>query len=171
MFNKNLKTILAVIIFTFPILVKAQSHCQKNETVLLNGAVGKYDSKNNLQMNGKFISLCVDKSKEPFTQLYYRYGVLQNVEMEEIFNAKRPIKLEIEEDGYGNDRYSHNFTFSFSKGNIKYQVSKGAGYMQINEGKLTVYKSEKPIAKFGFEVNDGDLYMISSDGPKSKIFN
>lgn len=167
MFTTSFKNRFALIVLFVPVLCFAESHCQKNETVLLNGAVGKFDAKGNLQMNGKVISLCVDRNKAPFTKVVYRFGGIGSIEIEETFSKKRKLDLDIEAEGYGGGKYSHNYVFYFTKGNIKYQISKSVGHMQNNQGKLTVYKSDKIIADFGFEIvnfeNDANLYIIDPD--------
>ena len=136
----------------------------------MNAEVGKVDNKNKLQKNGKYISLCIDKKKEPFFQLAYRFGKIGSIELEEIFNEKKPINLDIQAEGYGNEKFSYTYTFSFYKGKIKYEISKGVGYMQGNEGDLKVTQNEKVIAQFGFGIEEQNLFLIDTDKPKSKIF-
>jgi hypothetical protein len=163
--------LIFVPLILLPNLCFAESHCLPSETILLNAAIGKVDKKtSDLQKNGKTISLCVDKKKEPFTQLTYRFGKIGNIELEEIFNAKKPISLEIQAEGYGNDQYSYNYIFSFTRGPIKYEVSKAVGYMQDTIGKLKVTQNDKNLANFGFEIESEDLFLIDTKKPKSKIF-
>jgi hypothetical protein len=166
----NKISILILSFFLIPGFCFGASHCLSNETVLLNAEIGKVDKKNELQKNGKNISLCVDKKKEPFTQITYRFGKIGNIELEEVFNEKKPINLEIQAEGYGGDKYSYTYIFSFYKGKIKYQISKGVGFMQLNNGNLVVSQNDKLLANFGFEIDEEDLLLIDTVKPKSKIF-
>lgn len=168
MTNKFLVMVASMLLFPGSSL--SQSHCLKNETIILNAEVGKLDKNKDFQPNGKILSLCADRNKEPFLQLAYRYGKIGGIELEERFSESKKVDLHVEIDQYPHDKIQYSYSFSFYRGKIKYQVSKRIGWMEDAMGDLIVSQNEKILARFSFQIDDENLLLIDQNKPKSKLF-
>ena len=125
------------------------THCKAGEFAFLNARMGKFDKQQDLIQSGKILSLCADKPKEPFGQFVYRFGVIGNVEMEEVATPSNRF-------GIYSIFIGHNAgenIISFSKGPINYYVSDAVG---MGSGvSLIATESGKKIANF-FSGNDNE---------------
>lgn len=76
---------------------KVPTLCKQEEFPYLNAKMAKVvnqkESGYHLENNGKILSICVDKDKEPFGKLIYRYGVIGQVEMEREATSKKKFYI------------------------------------------------------------------------------
>jgi hypothetical protein len=125
------------------------SHCQPGEFAHLNAKMGSFDLKTNLIKNGKILSLCADKAKEPFGKFIYRYGAIGNVELEQI--ATPQDKFFVFSRSLG-PRMGEDIIY-FTKGEYSFYISEATG-MGSGIG-LYAFKSGKKILDL-FSGNDQD---------------
>jgi len=123
---------------TFP------THCKTDEFAYLNAkmVIYKTDSKGYFlnEKNGKILSICADKAKEPFGKVFYRYGAIGKVEMEQVATStdKWGIYNRITSPHTGRN------IFSFRIGNFNYYI--GEETAQGSGVELMVFKSGKRVA-------------------------
>lgn len=131
------------------------SHCKSNEYALLNSKMsvvvhkpaGGYELK---PLTGKILSLCADKATEPFGRLYYRYGVIGKVELEQVADASHPFNIFTRSPV---PRIGENIIF-FSKNGYTYYVTEA---FAMGSGiSLDVFQGNKQIAEL-FSGNDREV--------------
>ncbi len=144
------------------------THCQPGEFAHINAKMGSFDKSNKLVKNGKILSLCADKAKEPFGQFFYRYGPIGKVELEQIATPKDKFFVFGRSTG---PRMGEEIIY-FSKGDYNYYVTEGTG--MASGIALTVYKSGKKIVD-QFSGNDIDEeyqsnQLVNTDKASSPVF-
>ncbi len=119
------------------------THCNPGEFAYLNAKMANYktDSKGYFlnEKNGKILSICTDSAKEPFGKVFYRYGAIGKVEMENV--ATSAAKWGI----YNRTTSPHTGrnVFSFNVGKFNYYV--GEETVQASGIQLIAYKSGKRV--------------------------
>ncbi len=131
------------------------THCKPDEFAYLNAKMGKLvNSPDGLKTvkNGKVLSLCADQPDGNATRLYYRYGAIGKVEMEEVatpqhkfWTYSQPTSLHSDEE-----------VIFFQRGEYTYYVSEAGG--QASGISLTVFKSGKAVASFFSGYDRGEDY-------------
>lgn len=144
------------------------THCQPGEFAHINAKMGSFDKSNKLVKNGKILSLCADKAKEPFGQFTYRYGPVGKVELEQVATPKDKFFVFSRSTG---PRMGEDIIY-FSKGDYTYYVTEGTG--MASGIALMVYKSGKKIVD-QFSGNDMDEeyqsnQLVNFDKASSPVF-
>lgn len=144
------------------------THCQPGEFAHINAKMGSFDKSNKLVKNGKILSLCADKAKEPFGQFTYRFGPIGKVELEQVATPKDKFSVSSRSAG---PRMGEDIIY-FSKGDYNYYVVEATG---MGSGIfLYVYKSGKKIVD-QFSGNDMDEeyqsnQLVNLDKASSPVF-
>lgn len=164
-----MKSILLILLSSFTLFAYSQvpTHCKKDEFSLLNAKMGKIQ-KDKFISNDKILSLCADKTKEPYGSLAYRYGKLGNIEIENIATIKSKMFIYYEPTS---SQTSDNL-FWFKKGNYQYVVSNCMGKC-FSGIFLYVLQNGKKIAELvspDSELYESNLSDINMEKVKSPIF-
>lgn len=124
----------------FPSHCKAQEHAYLNAkmSAVINQPGGGYSL---APKNGKILSICADKAKEPFTRLIYRYGAPGKVELEQQASSKSPFSIAHRRIG---QNVAENLIF-FTKNGYSYYVVEAAG--QGSGISLHVFQGRKQLAE------------------------
>jgi len=164
--------IMVLVIATFlPAFVSAQSLCKSGESVLFNAKMGRLKG-DSFVRNGKTLSLCGDKDKNPLKTLTYRYGSSEKVELE--FSAPKDGRFSF--DVSRNSPRGVDYSIEFQRGQFKYELNACLGMTcDQYDTKLVVYQNAKQIAEITADLADkvddffGDI--IEEDTPqKSPVF-
>ena len=150
--------------------VSAQSLCKNDEYILLSGEIGKEDTKSNFIPNGKLISICSDRKKEPFSKVVYRFGKRDGIELEQDATNAKPFTISLDVDGFGRDRYQYSYKIEFNRGKYIYSINLTTGWMALSPGKILVLESNKKIADISFNTIDENLESINFEKNKSQLF-
>lgn len=141
------------------------SLCQAGESALLDARMGKKAGED-FKPNGKILSLCTDKPKEPFGQIVYRYGTPEKVELEQAGDSTRKVSVY-----YFFEKPVGYSTLAFVRGKIGYHVTELTG---MGQGiRLVVMDGKKKLAEL--ESPDSDYYQsmlfnIDFEKLKSPVF-
>ncbi len=131
------------------------THCKADEFAYLNAKMGKiaYTPAGEFKVvkNGKILSLCADRRDGKATRLYYRYGAIGKVEMEEVATPQHKFWT------YSQSTSPHTGQdlIFFRRGDYTYYVGIATG---MGSGiSLSVFKSRKEVVSL-FSGNDGGDY-------------
>jgi hypothetical protein len=146
---------------------KIESHCTKSEFIILTAKMGKLE-KDKFIPNGKYLSLCSDTKKEPFSKFTYKYGKIGAIELEVVATPTSKFNLHHEMTG---PRMSDNIVW-FTRGNTTYLINEAMG---MTSGVwLYVYQGKKKIAEItsglSNENYDSDLGNVDMNKAKSPVF-
>jgi hypothetical protein len=139
MINKNLFATLALGLPMFATAQALPTHCQAGEVSLVNAVMGKGGS-SDFKPNGKVLSVCADREKDP-NRVAYRYGKVGSVELDQAATPQAKIAMEY--------RYlprTHLYSLWFTRGNLTYSVTECEG--MCNEVRIDVHQGKKRIAEF-----------------------
>lgn len=141
-------------------LPKVASHCRPGEFAYLNANMPelrypKYETVEErktkpgwvLKKTGKVLSICTNSATAPFTSIAYRFGVVGNVEFEEVATKSAPFYI----FDRSNSPHTGEFVIFFSIDPYTYCVSEATG--QGSGISLTVLKAGSEVASF-FSGND-----------------
>lgn len=141
------------------------SLCQAGESALLDARMGKRAGED-FKPNGKILSICTDKPKEPFGQIVYRYGSPEKVELEQIGDSAHKFFVH-----YLFDKPVGFSTVAFMRGKIGYYVTEATG---MGQGiRLVVMDGKKKLAELESPDNDhyqSMLFNIEFEKLKSPVF-
>jgi hypothetical protein len=143
-----MKKNISIILLSFvPFLAFSQntdlSHCLPNEKVLINAnmGTGTYDK---FKPNGKTLSICSDKEKDPISRIVYRYGKSGAVEMEHVGTPQSKMYIS------NSEQIRTRITiFWFKKGDFAYVISEYSGMAGMVD--LQVFKGDKRLARLNAE--------------------
>ncbi len=126
------------------------THCKPDEFAYLNAKMGKIvniPGGFKVVKNGKILSLCADQPDGKATRLYYRYGAIGKVEMEQVATPQHKFW------SYSQSTSPHTGedVIFFRHSEYTYYISEATG--QGSGISLTVFKSGKAVADF-FSGND-----------------
>ena len=163
-----MKSILFFLLSLFTLCAHSQvpTHCKQDEFPLLNAKMGKMQ-KDKFISNDKILSLCVDKTKEPYGSLSYRYGKLGEVEIENIATNKSKMFIYFEQTS---PKTSDNVIW-FKKGNYIYVVNECMG--MCNGIYIYIFQNGKKIAEVVSpdpEQYESNISNINMEKIKSPIF-
>lgn len=148
------------------------SHCKSGEFDLLSAELSSKNQKSGaLKNNGKVVSLCADRAKEPFSSVAYRFGKIGSVELEKVATPQNVFFISNEMTG---PRMGQNIVH-FNSGDITYYVVQGTG-MARGVG-LYVFRSGKILAEMlsdmeegrDFKSNLGELILKKQNHKFSKL--
>ena len=143
--------------------------CFNSEHVLLSAKLNRITQKPNEQGytesdSGKYVSLCGNINKDTIDTIYYRFGKLENIELEKKFEKNNPLELypHIDHPGISN-------VFRFKISSYTYFLNRvyGRGMDVVS---LSVKRDKNTIAKFigrNDEVNapiDELLFLLDVEG-------
>jgi hypothetical protein len=165
-----MKKLIIIGLILFSSLSFGQSLCKNDEYILLSGEIGKEDSKSNFIPNGKLISICSDRKKEPFLKVVYRFGKKDGIELEQDATNAKPFMISLDVDGFGRDRYQYTYKIEFNRGKYVYGINLTTGWMSASLGKILVQESNKKIAEISFNTIDENLESINFEKNKSQLF-
>ncbi|MGV3525420.1 MAG: hypothetical protein ACO1RX_14410 [Candidatus Sericytochromatia bacterium] len=161
-----------------PVMAEAQSPplpslCRSGEfpylTARLAGVVrpkgGGYQL---LPKQGKIVSLCTDKAKEPFQKLVYRFGSVGNVELEQVATPQHRFSVYTRST---TPRTGENIFFFTRSGYTYYVVEatgmgSGVSLMAFHKGKriLDMFSGNEPGVDF-----EGGLLDLNFTTPRSPV--
>jgi hypothetical protein len=143
------------------------THCNSGEFAYLNAKMYREIKGELGNDTGKILSLCADKSEEPFGKFIYRYGAIGKVEMEQIATTSDKFGLSTQSD---NDSHAGAASISFSKGKYIYEVSEAMGMAGFGV-RLSVYEAGKPILSLiSAHHYEPGIIRINFDKASSSIF-
>lgn len=135
------------------------SHCKPDEHVFLTARLGKFkDEPTGTKWipNGKIVSLCTDKSQEPFNRVAYRFGPIGAVELEEVASSARKFSSFFAPA----HKVGHQGVF-FDRGDYRYYVMEATG---MGHGvSLLVYKAGKLVVDLYSSTEEENYF--SGTGP------
>ena len=146
------------------------SHCKSGEFDLLSAELSSKNQKSGaLKNNGKVVSLCADRAKEPFSSVAYRFGKVGAVELEKVATPQNVFFISNEMTG---PRMGQNIVH-FNSGDITYYVVEGTG-MARGVG-LYVFRSGKILAEMLSDMEEGrdftsNLGEVDFEKAKSQVF-
>lgn len=149
----------------------AQSLCKNDEFIILSGEIGKINGSSDFVPNGKLVSICTDKSKEPFLKVVYRFGKNELIELEQEATNVKPFGISLEQHGFGENRYQYSYNIQFNRGKYTYEIQFTTGWMTQNLGSIIVSYSNKKIADIAFNRIDDNLDSIEFSKNKTKLFH
>lgn len=136
-------------------ILKLPTHCKADESTYLSATMGtvadnpKEIGGYKIIKNGKVLSLCINTSP---TRLFYRYGVINKVEMERVATIQKKF-------WYGSkmtDPHTGDEVIFFNSGDYTYLVSQAIG--QGHGVSLFVIKGGKIVANLFSGTNEGVDY-------------
>jgi hypothetical protein len=164
--NHLTKQLLILVAISMPGLCLAEgvssieSHCKEGEFSYLNANMAElrypiYETEEErrtkpvwiLQRTGKFLSICTDRQKEPFSSVTYRYGEIGDIEFEKIATKSSPFYV----FERGISPHVGEAVFFFKSGQYTYCVIEATA--QGSGISLTVLKAGKEIVSL-FSGND-----------------
>lgn len=128
------------------------SLCKSTEHPILNAQMGKQDKALKFSPNGKVLSLCADRKTEPFSEVVYRFGKLEKIELEVIGNTAFKFYLHSEQTS----PKTADSTIWFSKGQTVYLVNECSG--MCSGVWLYVFQGGKKIAEM-VSPTEGETYV------------
>jgi hypothetical protein len=144
------------------------THCKQGEFAYLNAKMAKDETDSNgrfkNEQNGKVLSICMSEAKEPFSKVFYRYGAIGKVEMENV--ATSAAKWGVYEKSTS-PRTGRNI-FSFNVGKFKYYV--GEETVQASGISLMVFASGKRIVNLFSSDYETGLLNVAFGQPSSPTF-
>jgi hypothetical protein len=169
--NHFLKILSLTLLALLSMNVHSQSLCNINEKTLFSAYTGKVKS-DNFARSGKIVSLCSDSIKEPISNLTYKFGTKDRVEMELSAPKDGLFKYSVER----NSPRGVDYMISINKGNTTYQIESCQGMTCNQYGTvLVVIQSNKKIAELIADNADQQDILFGSilnetKSPISKVF-
>lgn len=141
------------------------SLCLAGETSLLDARMGKRVGEE-FKPNGRILSICTDKPKEPFNKIVYRYGTQEKLELEQIGDSSRKFFA-----NYFFEKPIGFSTIAFMRGKVGYYVTE---LTNMGQGiRLVVMDGRKKVADLESPDNDhyqSMLFNIEFEKLKSPVF-
>jgi hypothetical protein len=150
------------------------THCKSGEVSIVNAWMGKAIPTSAGWVNsrtGKFVSLCADRTTEPFGKVVYRYGSSEKIDLAVLATREKPFGI----FSRGTTPHTGDDLVYFTRGGYTYYIAIATG---MGSGVfLNIYKGDKLISSHFSGNAEGSDYTIGPaeihfyDQAKSKLFS